>query len=479
MKNQLIPSVCICLVVAGSLFADSTFTGAVSDLWSNPDNWSEGLPDAADKAKFTDGQLCVLDYDAGAVKQIAMEGDGADHLRLVDGAALTVAPGSTDGWAIIGYAGAPEEPHLLEVLGGVFNADHRMKIGFQGKGMLVVDYSGVVNVNAQHFSIGDDTNGDGRVELRGGALNLNDNELYFKRGANSTASIDFSGGVLTWDFTDAGLALINDRIADGTITAYDGVGTVIVERTQADVLVVKGLHPFSPVPADGIIVVPGSTTLEWTVDAGTSVDVWFGTTGDDFTKIVDQQTVTSVQVDTVKGTRYFWAVDTYAPGAADPNLGPLFDFLADNLAPKVDAGADVTTWLENGTAAVALAGAVTDADPTTVAWTVITEPNEATAAIADADQADTTVTLSALGTYVLQLEADDGEYQGSDTITINVFENSCLAAQSLPGYEPLPGDLNGDCVVDQLDIDLLLEQWLNCNGLDCPDIDPVDPNLPE
>lgn len=476
MKNHVIPSICICLVLAGWLPADSTFTGAVSDLWSNPDNWSDGLPDAADKAKFTDGQLCILDYDAGAVKQIAMEGGGADHLRLVDGAALTVAPGSVDGWAIIGYAGAPEEPHLLEVLGGVLNADHRMKIGFQGKGMLIVDYSGVVNVNAQHFSVGDDTNGDGRVELRGGALNLNDSDLYFNRGANSTARMDLSGGMLTWDFTEAGLALINDRIADGTITAYDGVGTVVTE-VEGEVLIVKGLHPFNPVPGDGVVVGPGNTRLQWTVDTGTPVDVWFGTTGDDFTKIVEEQTVTSVQVDAVKGTRYFWAVDTYAPGAAEPNLGPLFDFLADNLAPEVNAGADVTTWLENGSVAVALSGSVTDSDPTTVAWAVITEPDEGTALIADAEQADTTATLSALGTYVLKLTADDGEYQGEDTMTIDVFANSCLAAQSLPDYVPLPGDINLDCVVDQADIDLLLEQWLNCNGLDCPDLDPVDPNL--
>ena len=135
---------------------------------------------------------------------------------------------------------------------------------------------------------------------------------------------------------------------------------------------------------------------------------------------------------------------------------------------------------------VALHGTVSDdgfINPVpTVAWTVVSEPddpNSPPAVIANADQIDAAVTLSALGTYVLQLEADDGEYTNADMITINVFESSCLAAQSLPGYEALDGDLNGDCVVDQADIDLLLEQWLNCNGLECPDIDPVDPNLPQ
>jgi len=89
--------------------------------------------------------------------------------------------------------------------------------------------------------------------------------------------------------------------------------------------------------------------------------------------------------------------------------------------------------------------------------------------ITDPSAEDTSITLSALGEYVLQLEASDGEYTGSDTLTINVFSDHCEAAKSLPGWTASPGDLNLDCVVDQLDMDILLEQWLECTGLDCPD----------
>jgi hypothetical protein len=42
------------------------------------------------------------------------------------------------------------------------------------------------------------------------------------------------------------------------------------------------------------------------------------------------------------------------------------------------------------------------------------------AVIADPSALQTTVTVSAEGVYVLQLEADDGEYSSSDTMTINV-----------------------------------------------------------
>jgi len=65
----------------------------------------------------------------------------------------------------------------------------------------------------------------------------------------------------------------------------------------------------------------------------------------------------------------------------------------------------------------------------------------------------------------LQLEAFDGEYTASDTVTINVYNDSCEAAKSLPDYEPVPGDINGDCIVDDLDLAILQENWLKDNSL--------------
>jgi hypothetical protein len=81
---------------------------------------------------------------------------------------------------------------------------------------------------------------------------------------------------------------------------------------------------------------------------------------------------------------------------------------------------------------------------------------------------DTNVTLSRLGEHVLQLDAFDGEYTGSDTVAINVYRDGCEAAKSLPGYVPLLGDLNGDCKVDEADLALLEENWLKDNSLTEP-----------
>ncbi|MFC1652746.1 hypothetical protein ACFL3F_03400 [Planctomycetota bacterium] len=472
MKSRIVLGICVSLLFSGMLLADSRFTGAVNELWSLADNWSAGLPDVADKAQFTADQLCILDYDAGIINNLAMEGGGATHLRLVDGAQLIVRQ-----WSIIGYAGNPDTPHLLEVWGGVLTggivgeSNGRIFISRSGYAKLDIDYSGVVIQENQPFQVGQGADGNGIVAIRGGSLNLGNNNLIFRAGANSQASMDFSGGVMTQDYTDARLANINDHKTDGTITAYGGVGEVLVDTVDG-VLIVKGLHSLNPVPEDGAdIVGGGTTTLAWTVDAGTAVDVWFATKPDysDAQKIVDKQAVTTVAVQVENKQRYFWAVDTYAAGSDDPTFGPSFDFYADNLAPIVKAADDVPTWLENGSVEVGISATVDDVDSTTTLWTVITEPNEGTAVIADATQLDTTVTCTEVGTYVLQIEATDGEKTGSDTMTINVYADHCLAAQSLPEYEVIPGDINGDCIVDDLDLAIMNENWLKCNGLDCPD----------
>ena len=70
-----------------------------------------------------------------------------------------------------------------------------------------------------------------------------------------------------------------------------------------------------------------------------------------------------------------------------------------------------------------------------------------------------------LGEYVLNLHTTDGEYGDDDQVTINVYNDSCEAAQAVPGYEPFLGDVNGDCIFDQLDLDILNADWLKDNSL--------------
>ena len=452
----------IALVLALSLVGNvqaqtATWMDAGDHLWSTPANWSE-FPTPAHWVKVRYGA-------PGAT----IANEGAEALKVSigyeDGSALTVDGGSltTVQYLALGRNGGSG---TLNMIGGTITLGRDFEVGYGGAG--IVNMTGGTIIVARDFMIPENSANTAHVNLDGGTIIVNRDLIMGEPGG----TMNVAGGTLTINAN--ALSTVQGYIDNGWITAYGGVGTVVLE-TVDDVLIVKGLHPRNPVPEDGGSVVPGNITLSWTVDEGTAVDVWLGTWpglgGAEL--IVAKQVVTSVAVTVDPKQRYYWAVDTYAPGAADPNWGQVFDFSVDNQAPIVVAADDVATWLDNGSVEVAIAAAVTDLDPTTALWTVISKPNEGMAVIANPAQTETTVTLSALGTYVLQLEADDGEYKDADTLTIDVFSDHCEAAKSLPGWIAIPGDINLDCVVDQLDMDILIEQWLECNGLDCP-----DPNAP-
>jgi T5SS/PEP-CTERM-associated repeat protein len=484
MRNRIVLCLSVVLCLAGMVRADTRWTGAKSNLWSDPANWTNGVPNADGKTIFASSTApeCVMDIVGAQAKQLAVGDNSGGRLKLIAGTLSVVD------WSIIGYAqaNAGDQAGHLVVEGGVLNCQARLYIGFQGEGDLTVDNDGVVNVYNQASGIGQEKTGNGNLYMKGGTMNLwaGGSSLGLYTGK---AHIDFSGGTMTFTNTQQNRDNLTKAIADRIITAYDGAGKVIVDTTSTvGRIVVKGLHPFQPKPVDGSNVSAGSTTLSWTLPDPCQpgkpvlVDVYFGTSPDFpvggsilTPQVIKQKNVSSVVVQTKPKTRYYWAVDTYFGNAKDPVFGPIFSFMADNLVPTVEAGNEIVSWLKNGSAQVALNATVTDDGflvPYTVKWTVMTEPSPGMAVLADPKAEDTTVTLKAVGQYVLKLEANDGEYTGSDTITINVYVNSCEAAKSLPGYQPLPGDLNGDCVVNDADLAILQAHWLQCNALDCNDV---------
>ena len=62
-------------------------------------------------------------------------------------------------------------------------------------------------------------------------------------------------------------------------------------------------------------------------------------------------------------------------------------------------------------------------------------------------------------------------------LAINVCSDHCAAARSQPDWQPLGGDINLDCAVDQAGLDILLERWLERNALKCPEMDAIEPNV--
>jgi len=95
---------------------------------------------------------------------------------------------------------------------------------------------------------------------------------------------------------------------------------------------------------------------------------------------------------------------------------------------------------------------------------MIAEPDELNPAqISDPHAANPTVTASEPGTYTLQLEAGDGEYTTADTVQIIVYADACEHASNQDGFEWIPGDINHDCIVDELDMAILELHWLESN----------------
>ena len=104
------------------------------------------------------------------------------------------------------------------------------------------------------------------------------------------------------------------------------------------------------------------------------------------------------------------------------NDGMLFEYgvplQGANQAPVVNAGPDVTVLV---TAAATLAGTATDdglPSPLTIQWSQFSGPG--TTSFAAPNQAATTATFSAAGSYTLRLSANDGEFTTTDTCVVTV-----------------------------------------------------------
>jgi len=463
MKSRKMFLVCLVLSLIGHAQAqDATWNDATEDhLWSTSDNWSE-FPTLDHWAKIRNGLPGpTIDFE-GAVARRVHVGYAEGGALTVDGGTLLVSPDDL----LLGKNGGSG---ILNMVSGSIEIARDFEVGGGNPG--IVNMTGGIITVADDFEIPEsEGNADSTAEvyLDGGTVIIGGDLHMFEYGL-----LNITAGTLVLDGN--AVSTVQGYVDNGWITPYDANGTLVLDYDpNQGQTTVKAIHKFNPVPADGGLAAPGTIALEWTVEAGTPVDVWIGTDPDWTTweQIVDKQAVSSASVTVEAKQRYFWVVDTYEAAAEDPNYGPIFSFLADNAAPEVDAGEDVMTWLNNGSVEVVLSGTVDDTDPTTTTWSVVSEPddpNSPQAAIADPSALETTVTLSTVGEYILQLAADDGEYVGTDTITIMVYRDSCEAAKALPDFEPIPGDINEDCIVDEMDQAIMLENWLQCNALDCPE----------
>jgi hypothetical protein len=467
-KMLCLITVVLPLILANSASAQVLWTAeGYDDLWSNPDNWDGDLVPTDVNAVSIDSPantICIIEEGIEAVCETLRVGNGGATTYLeITGGSLTAAGA---------YIGVDSKTGhgVLNISGGLF-ATAGLQVGWVGIG--TVNMTGGVIQLSDNLQVPGRT-GTGTVNLKGGVIYASDLQLTSDQGL-----LDITVGTLILDGND--VEAVQEYIDNERLTAYGDQGKINVDYnvTNEGKTTVTATALLDPFPADGATIAPGEVELSWTMldpllpGDPVTVDVYFT---DDFVAIdsftdpasiqlISNQDATSVTVQTHSKTLYYWAIDSYVFPGALPVLGPVFSFYVDNLAPRVDAGADIATWLEGGSRTGSLNATVVDEEATTVQWSVVSEPNEGMAVIESPTAENTNVTLSALGEYVLELTATDGEYSGSDTVTINLYNDSCEAAKSLPDYVPIVGDLNGDCKVDEADMALLEENWLKDNSL--------------
>jgi len=490
MKSQIVLAICISLLfLASAASAATVWNPAANGIvppatgdWGEAANWTNDVPGVAeDKAVFNvDGAADCLVTDAQSFNQFVQGDNGSGGvIRVMDGGSLTT--GSV--WSGVGYNSTA---HMIVETGGSVTFGNHMWVG------LLEGASGTLDIIGGNIRVEEMTGlgwngGTGTLNLIAGVLDLHNLNSTNLKSIGEGSVFNITNGVLIMDGDQA--EKIDDFVAAGKLVGFGGEGIVNVDfdERNAGKTTVTYVHPLEPFPStEGSFVAPGAVELSWTLPdpcvpgQPVPVNVYLSDDYDtllQFTdpasmRVVNNQTVTSIVVQVQPKTRYYWAVDSYVGSVADPVLGPIFSFIVDNPPPVVDAGADLVTWLDDdGLRTKNLDATVTDDEAYTVQWTVISEPNDPNnpdAVITDPSAEDTSITLSALGEYVLQLEAFDGEGTSSDTITINVYNDGCEAAKSLPDYVIPVGDLNGDCKVDEADLALLEENWLTDHSLTEP-----------
>ncbi len=413
-------SVISVLALVGNVSADVTWSNGSEDgRWSTGENWATGAIPVVN----VDGYARIF-LDPGPTIY-------AGESFEVDG--IHLANSGTEG--------------TLTMRGGELFVRGGFNCGWRGQGTINM-LDGTLTIDGGTFKIARDPGSVGHVSLKGGVLQGGAMNMREKlaQDPNILGTISVDGGVMIMNGNDT--EQIQGYIDSGWITAYDGVGTLSLEYNieNPGQTTLSATHPLNPGPANRSITPPGQVELSWTLadpcDPGqpVAVDVYITDSLDallDFSDpdsmiVVSQQVASSVVVPTQTKTKYYWAVDSYIGSDNDPVLGPIFSFTADNAPPSVTAGADINTFLQDGTRSGSLNAVVTDdgfvnAEPALM-WTVLEQPSDDDASIPgividDPTAADSTVTVSAEGTYVLLLTADDGEYTNSDEVAIFVHDD--------------------------------------------------------
>jgi hypothetical protein len=507
------------LLTAGAAQAvDRWFDDLTGDhLWKTPGNWSGGVvPTLADWGKIRNG-IAVVDSGTNAVCLKIAIGYNANSTLTLDGGTITMPEDLTVGRSATGIfnmirgtvncrsLNVGYSPALLGTVnmarGTTINLTTDLKVPNLAASLAIMNMAGGTINAVDDLDMNDDTgNLANKLNLTAGTISVGDDLEMIAGG--SKIDIKF-GTLIIGDSGPTSSANIDGYISNGYITGFGIVGNVKKVVAGGDITLTANDDPLDRSPAmDAYVYINPTLPLSWTNQTGsTGVDVWFGKDPTwipepnqllpgypghyvDFTKVVSNQNVTTVNVDaSINLQEYAWRIDTYGP-VAEPN-GLMMYFKATSDSPVESVVIDtpsMVTWINKE---IHLSATVTDdneSDPDIV-WTS-DEPNAVFTNKAytynagtgkGTATADVTVNWHT-AQFNVTVTVDDDSAAGepvSDTVSHDCAESACQATRVLGYGVGYQADVDANCIINIADLQRLAMDWLKDYTLLAPS--PIAP----
>jgi hypothetical protein len=509
MRSKKILFVITVLLVTGvSVYAadvnwapDANSIAAGEGFWSAGINWSTGnLPTTADQARISGAADCVLDFPTTTAGIVVGYGSNAGKFIVADGGSYT---SNLNRWT--GMQGQPGVVEIqrggsIQVLShwwnGLYDSSDGATLIINGGQMLI----------GEALDLGRDTDPavgvppSGYVKLNAGLLQARrfaaDNQSAWYHGT-SNSNLDIRFGTFIIDDGDQ-TAIVDTLIANGGITAFGGLGTVVRDYniTNSGKTTVTATDPLARTPEMNAIVPAGDVDLSW-INLGTSpvgIAVYFGTDLDDLTMITDPNTaidITTVTVSAPEFDEYIWRVDTYesTPGTDpnDPIVGDTMYFVASDDAPPqmIMDTLRTATWIneptpiqvtvyDDGKSAVTITWSAQDtsgADAGPIADPNVIFDPPFTVIPAQASYTGTGIVVTTTMTvdyHAAQMSAtatiEDSNPLGvtaSASVNFDCANSACQAATAALNLDEVYiGDIAVDCKIDLNDFAMMASEWL-------------------
>ena len=381
---------------------------AVSDGTTN--GWQGAMPGSADTARFNWGNNTVtLDYAAPTIDKFQM--------------------------------GVDESGGLVVNSGGVLTSLGNSKVGNNNvcTGRLTINAGGQVNANGGWLMVAGNSSVTGIVNIDGGVLNCA-GHLWAATGAGSTATIDISNG---------GVINVGGMIGLGTIDAVNPGGGIATLNVNED-----GLLALANIHAAGTSIQPGSMLNLYGTGQVTLPGNFVGVIGN------------YAAAGLISGNGALGNVIAAYDDINDVTTVTALGF--DPNAPSVDAGDDMITWSGK---AVTLDPNITEGAGSpwtnlTYAWSA--DPNDGVEFDPNAYVEGPTVTITKAtddpSTVTLTL-AVNNEGRAlppvQDSMTIDVYDDACLATKAAGQAVIDPTDLDENCITAFGDFAVMATTWLD------------------